>query len=273
MLTASDLELIANVSSQVGDAYAAALANGATFEEAVAASHAGQVFQGNTTYSANGQQLKLEIIDNNNNTNATVNSTSIKFQDASSNSILSSNTLSIGANVIVNTTALLVGANVTINTAAISIGNSTANLFANSVLTRVVNSTSSANLVPNALTIGTSVVNSTVIATAAGLFMNATAIKVPNNGLITATSATANGYTYLAGGVLMQWGWVAVNATAGDITFPIAFPTAVLSYQATSNSAVAGNTVGIIAANTTTMNVRTTSVAAASNSYWLAIGA
>jgi hypothetical protein len=84
--------------------------------------------------------------------------------------------------------------------------------------------------------------------------------------------ATANGYIDLPGGIIIQWGWIAANATVGNITFPTEFPTSIFSYQATSNSTIAANLVSIIAANTTTMNVRSLSVAAASNSYWLAIG-
>jgi hypothetical protein len=129
-------------------------------------------------------------------------------------------------------------------------------------------------LIANVLSVGANVVvNTTVLSVGANAFINTTAIKVPNTGLITASVGAANGYTYLTGGVLMQWGWVAANATTGNITFPIAFPTAIYSYQATSNSTAAANLVGIIASNTTTMNVRSLSTAAASNSYWLAIGA
>ena len=56
-----------------------------------------------------------------------------------------------------------VGANVNITTSSAQIGNSTANLFANSILLKVSNSTSTANLTPKELTIGTTVVNSSLV--------------------------------------------------------------------------------------------------------------
>ena len=144
------------------------------------------------------------------------------------------------------------------------ISNTVGQLFGNSI--------SLWTITANAITCGTSVVNSTVVSTAAGLYINTTAIKATNTGLITATSGTTNGYSYLTGGVLMQWGWVAANASAGNITFPIAFPTAIFVTTATGNSTVAANTISVIASNTTTMNVRSASTAAASNSWWFALG-
>jgi hypothetical protein len=47
--------------------------------------------------------------------------------------------------------------------------------------------------------------------------------------------ASTNGYTFLPGGFIMQWGTVANTAdnTGGSQSYPLAFPTAVLSLQAT----------------------------------------
>ena len=110
----------------------------------------------------------------------------------------------------------------------------------------------------------------------ANVYMNATHIKTPNTGLITATAATGNGYTYLTGGILMQWGWVAANSSVGNATFPIAFPSALFSYSAVSNTvdtdpAVLGYGARVIGANTTVLQVRT-SQTTTKNCHYIAIG-
>ncbi len=85
-------------------------------------------------------------------------------------------------------------------------------------------------------------------------------------------AAAANGYTFLPNGILMQWGWVAANTIAGDVTFPVVFPHAIFSAQATSNSAVGANQVGVFSLSTSGMSIRSTSTVAATNTYWTAIG-
>lgn len=50
-------------------------------------------------------------------------------------------------------------------------------------------------------------------------------------------SVAANGYTFLPGGLLLQWGSVNATAVGADFTFPIAFPTAVYSVTLGGRSA------------------------------------
>ncbi len=115
-----------------------------------------------------------------------------------------------------------VGANVTSK----MIGNTTANITGNSTMLRIANSTTSANLTPLTLTVGTSVVNTTVVATGANVFMNTTAVDAGNS-VMTSTLLTlggqvnANGGVGTGGQVLTSGG--AGNAywttpTTGDIT-------------------------------------------------------
>jgi len=78
------------------------------------------------------------------------------------------NNLTVAGNAAVtgtvNASAVLVGANVALNTSAVQVGNTIANLVANSILVKVANSTSTANLTPADLKIGaTTVVNSTQV--------------------------------------------------------------------------------------------------------------
>jgi hypothetical protein len=86
-------------------------------------------------------------------------------------------TLSIGTTVV-NSSMLSAGANVLLSVTDMKIGNTTANLFANSVLVKVANSTASANLQPNQLLVGITVVNSTVITVGANVIANATHLFV-----------------------------------------------------------------------------------------------
>jgi hypothetical protein len=89
-----------------------------------------------------------------------------------------------------------VGANVT----ALMVGNTTANITGNSTMLRIANSTTSANLTPLTLTIGTSVVNTTVVATGANVFMNTTAVDVGNT-VVTSTLLTLGGQVNANGSV------------------------------------------------------------------------
>ena len=85
------------------------------------------------------------------------------------------------------------------------------------------------------------------------------------------SSATANGYTWLPNGILLQWGTVSANVTTGDATFPVAFPTT--CFSVTANRRVAGaNGFAIIAGqNTTVAQIRTANNTAVNCSYF-AIG-
>ena len=104
-----------------------------------------------------------------------------------------------------------------------SIGNSTVNTQVNSSIITV----SSANVTTNTFTLGSS-------------------------------SDTANGYTVLPNGLIMQWGSVQSNSTVGDITFKTGFTT-VYSVTVTAETSTYDGTYSplLIASNTTTANVRT----------------
>src|SRR6185369_11999000 len=65
--------------------------------------------------------------------------------------------------------------------AILSIGNSTANLFANSILFKVANSTGTANLQPTQLVIGGSTVNATAYVAGANVFLDTVKLSVGNS--------------------------------------------------------------------------------------------
>ena len=84
-------------------------------------------------------------------------------------------------------------------------------------------------------------------------------------------SKTANGYVFLANGVLHQWGTVLANTTTGNATFSIAFPTAC---QSVVLSVIGSSNVAYQAAspNTTVATIRTTSTTTGVNVQYQAIG-
>ena len=96
------------------------------------------------------------------------------------------------------------------------------------------------------------------------------------------SSKTTNGYTYLPGGLLMQWGKTGPFANESGITtsFPLAFPTALLNAQATilgSTSGAANDVVVAIFSPTTTSMVTFVNTTTGGTSYpycvyWTAIG-
>lgn len=119
-------------------------------------------------------------------------------------------------------------------------------------------------------------VNSTSINAVSGSFsVNSASIRHSSNTFTLGTSSatTANGYTYLPNGLIMQWGVVSSNSITGDITFPTPFPNALLSITATTVTIDNSSThlARLFAANTTTANVRTTNTASRSV-YYQAIG-
>lgn len=85
------------------------------------------------------------------------------------------------------------------------------------------------------------------------------------------SSATANGYTWLPNGILLQWGTVSANATIGDATFPIAFPNECFSVTANRRAAGANGFVTVIGQNTTVAQIRSANLTAVNCSY-MAIG-
>lgn len=75
----------------------------------------------------------------------------------------------------------------------------------------------------------------------------------PSNGAVistTAASFTANGWTMLPSGIMLQWGSATMGGGSSqqDFALPRAFPTAILSVTATPNDTPSGNFTDIIMA-------------------------
>jgi len=84
-------------------------------------------------------------------------------------------------------------------------------------------------------------------------------------------SITTNGYCYLNGGLILQWGRRNGFASGEYFNFPIAFPNAVFSFTFNVRATSAPSTANIVVGNATT----TQYAFWASNSndmYWMAIG-
>lgn len=85
------------------------------------------------------------------------------------------------------------------------------------------------------------------------------------------SSKTANGYTWLPNGLLMQWGLVSANSTTGNATFSVAFPTACLSVTANRTVLGANGFCFVPGVNTTVAQIRSANNTAV-NCYYMAIG-
>jgi hypothetical protein len=97
-----------------------------------------------------------------------------------------------------------------------------------------------------------------------GLSLGNTTINSYGN--TTANSASANGYTVLPGGVIMQWGSGVANTTGNTVTYSVPFAVNVFSFHVTGSQA----NVTIATANTTKIVV--TASAGAPIFTWLALG-
>jgi hypothetical protein len=82
-------------------------------------------------------------------------------------------------------------ANVVINSSTVFVGNSTVNSISNSTITQLSNSSTTANLTSGSLVVGTSVVNTTVIATGANVVANTTALNINASTTNTTISASS----------------------------------------------------------------------------------
>lgn len=195
------------------------------------------------------------------------------FTFASNNATVANNVL-IGnstVNSVANSTTVSISnstSEVTTTSGSILVGNSTVNSIANSSTIVVSNSTSSITVSEGTIAVG----NSTVNTTANSSLVNATSVTVNSNtGLTLGTSDTsANGFTYLPNGLIIQYGSVDANTTVGDITFANVFPTGLYSLTVTTNIAGAYDSTYqsiVIASNTSTANVRTANVTIKSVSY------
>jgi hypothetical protein len=89
------------------------------------------------------------------------------------------------------------------------------------------------------------------------------------------SSITTNGYQKLPGGLIMQWGTVAATQTGSgnaviDTNFPIAFPTACLSLQATTTGGASIDGEVVVSFNQTQFGIRNRN--AVVSACWLALG-
>lgn len=159
-----------------------------------------------------------------------------------------------------------------LTTSTLVTGNSTANALINTTSLQIINSTATMTLHPNVLSAGNTTVNAQINSSA--IVLNGSNTLSLGSGSF---SKTANGYTFLPNGIVIQWGWTVCNTTSGNITFPLAFPTQLAGITATANTA---NGTGIstfcpilIASNTTTANLRCANViTTAVNTHYMAIG-
>jgi hypothetical protein len=88
-------------------------------------------------------------------------------------------------------------------------------------------------------------------------------------------SLTANGYQKLPGGLIMQWGTVAVTQSGSgnaviDTNFPIAFPIACLSLQATTTGPTSIDGELAVSFNQTQFGIKNRNAVVSAS--WFAIG-
>lgn len=93
--------------------------------------------------------------------------------------------------------------------------------------------------------------------------------------VFTTGNTDAAGWTFLPGGMILQYGTTDGLTTTGNtvITFPVAFPNACLSVTATMRRDTTGSVaLGVNSAGTTTFRILNTSSTAGRLAYWMAIG-
>jgi hypothetical protein len=158
------------------------------------------------------------------------------------------------ANVTSNSSAVLLanstGLNTTVSPGTFLLGNSIANTFANNALVKVANATGTANLTPLGLVVGTSVVNSTLVAAGANVLLgvadlrigNSTVNALANSILVQVANSTASANHSVAGFVV---GTSVVNSTV--------FYTGTNGFTANATAARVGNSTAnvVITYNTT----------------------
>lgn len=93
----------------------------------------------------------------------------------------------------------------------------------------------------------------------------------------TAPAPTPNGYVYLPGGLLMQWGFVSSFGSSGTTNFNIAYPNAVFSIVLTSSTTANTNHAnGMYVRGTSglaSFNWNQADLASTQNGfYWMALG-
>lgn len=191
------------------------------------------------------------ILIGNSTANVTANSILVSVANSTSTANLQPNQLFVGTSKV-NSTAIAAGSNLTIDTVKLFVGNTIANLTANSILVSVANSTSTTNVSPLGVSVGTVVVNSALVTTPSANVTSNTGLKLGTS------SATANGFTYLPNGILFQWGSASANSTESTIAFASTF-TNLYSIVLTPESSTYNVTYIpiILASNTSAANVVT----------------
>ena len=102
------------------------------------------------------------------------------------------------------------------------------------------------------------------------LYYDGTNFRFPG---LSRQSIAADGYLVLPGGVIMQWGDVVFSATnTAAVTFPLAFPTAVLNVQTSYAQAAGGSVVASVASPTTSGFTFNLSASSSSTGFWFAVG-
>jgi len=104
-------------------------------------------------------------------------------------------------------TSVDVGANVSLTTTRLFAGNTTVNAMANSILLQVQNATNIANLTASALTLGTTLMNTSHVVVGTDVVVNSTSVAVAANVLLNT--------------VRLHIGNTTVNATMNSINFSI----------------------------------------------------
>jgi len=87
--------------------------------------------------------------------------------------------------------------------------------------------------------------------------------------------ASNNGYTYVPGGILFQWGQIASAGTSGTVTFPTPFPSGnpPFTIQVSLERTSANQTVTVDSATIPTATTFHYLISSGTNKlYWLAIG-
>lgn len=206
---------------------------------------------GNSTSNLNANSILISVA----NSSSTANLSPIGFVVGSFNANNSTMTVNVGSFVI----GVNVGSNVNLTTSDLQIGNSTSNIFANSVLLKISDSSSTSNLSSSSLTIGSAIVNSTVLTITTGNFstganvganvnLTTSTFQIGNstvNTQVNSTSVSTNtGNFSLAANVganvklttvILSIGNSSVNSTVNSTTF---FTTGIANVGTSVNSAL-----------------------------------
>jgi len=163
----------------------------------------------------------------------------------------------MSANSSGTTIPLALITNATINVATITIANiATANVGNETVGNLQATTINASSVTCNTLTVIGNSISLNVISA--------------NSQTLGISNASTNGYSSIPNGLLMQWGIVAANSTAKNVTFPTAFPincfSIVISGADASTFSVSAQIV-----NNTTANVKTSNATTA-NYFWHAVG-